>query len=269
MKMKKSYFSLGAILLAGCLVTQSGIEKAVAESGSDIFGLELHYFESAFQCDSDSTQADIKVNVYDQNNNLLTTMSKGDKYLSTDIDSVNDLEFEYEIYNLSCITEGSSLPALGTELLGSNDTLPNVGGFSGQSSIVQMLNGFDKYKELYLVELGTSDSDSSAYDLQDVVLVVDNDPNAAPIAQNDTATTSILNTITIDVLANDIEPDGDVKSIASIDSIFGGNAVVEDNKIIYTAGSMIGEFSLTYTLQDDYGKSDSGTEVINVTGYPD
>ena len=176
--MKKFWFSLIGILLAFSIVNQTEIEKAVANSGSDIFGLELHYFESALQCGSNTTQADIKVNVYDQNNNLLTTMSKGDRYLTADIDSLNDLVFEYEIYNLSCIAEGDSLPALGTELLGPNDTLPDVGGFSGQSSIATMLKGYDKYKELYLVELGTSDTNSSAYDLQDVVLVVDNNPSS-------------------------------------------------------------------------------------------
>ena len=94
-------------------------------------------------------------------------------------------------------------------------------------------------------------------------------PNNAPVANDDTARTTILGSVTIDVLANDTDSDGDAKTISSIDSIFGGNAVIEDNKIIYTAGSIMGEFSLTYTVQDDYGKSDSGVVVIDVTAYPD
>ena len=45
-----------------------------------------------------------------------------------------------------------------------------------QASIEEMLVGLNSYEELFLTELGTSDTSSSAYDLQDVVLVVDNNP---------------------------------------------------------------------------------------------
>lgn len=93
--------------------------------------------------------------------------------------------------------------------------------------------------------------------------------NTAPIANDDTATVTILNSVIIDVLANDTDPEGDATTIASIDNIFGGNAVIEDNKIVYTADSIPGEFSLTYTVQDAYGKTDSGTVVITVIGFPD
>ena len=94
-------------------------------------------------------------------------------------------------------------------------------------------------------------------------------PNTAPIANDDTATVGILNSVTIDVLANDTDPDGDETIVTSIDSIFGGSGAIEDNKIVYTAGSIPGEFSLTYTVQDAYGKTDSGTVVITVTAFPD
>ncbi|MEL6989486.1 MAG: Ig-like domain-containing protein, partial [Bacteroidota bacterium] len=89
-------------------------------------------------------------------------------------------------------------------------------------------------------------------------------PNTAPVANDDTATVGIYNSVTIDVLANDTDPEGDATSISSIDSVFGGEAIIEDNKIIYTADSMPGEFSLTYTVQDVYGKTDSGTVIITV-----
>lgn len=164
------------IFLAGNLVTFGGAKKAVASPADDVFGLELHYRDSAFQCGSDITQADIKVDVYDLDNNLLTTMSKGDRYISTVFDSVNDLSFVYKVYNLSCIGNGSSIAAEDTLLLGTSDTIPSIEGFSGQASIEEMLVGLNSYEELYLTELGTSDTNDSAYDLQDVVLVVDHNP---------------------------------------------------------------------------------------------
>ena len=165
------------ILLAVNLVTTGGAKKAVASSGDDVFGLELYYRDSAFQCGSDATQADIKVDVYNPvNNELLTTLSKGDRYTSTVFDSINDLSFVYKVYNLSCIDNGSSVAAEGSMLLGANDTVPSIEGFSNQASIEEMLVGLNSYEELHLVELGTSDTNNSAYDLQDVVLVVDNNP---------------------------------------------------------------------------------------------
>ena len=94
-------------------------------------------------------------------------------------------------------------------------------------------------------------------------------PNNAPVANDDTAATVIYNSVVIDALGNDTDPDGDAIIIKSIDSIFGGNAVIEDNKIVYTAGSIPGEFSLTYTVQDAYGKTDSGTVTITVSAFSD
>ena len=172
--------SLVGGLVAGSVLGQIGISKAVAiesdSSSNGAFGLELHYRDSAFQCGSNTTQANIKVNVYDQSNNLLTTMSKGDRYLTNSVDSVGDLRFRYKIYNLSCLSSEPLYSSLGSELLDSQDTLPDIAGFSGQTSVQQMLSNLDSYEELYLVELGTDDTSSSAYDLQDVVMVVDNDP---------------------------------------------------------------------------------------------
>ena len=93
--------------------------------------------------------------------------------------------------------------------------------------------------------------------------------NNAPIANDDNANTNIYGTVTIDVLANDIDPDGDSTTITSIDSIFGGNAIIENNQIVYTAGEIPGEFSLIYTVQDAYGKTDSGTVTVTVIAFPD
>lgn len=167
-----------ACLLAGSITTFGKTQPATASLSHDVFGLELHYRDSAFQCGSDSTQANIKIDVYDENNNLLTTLSKGDRYLSTDFDSVNDLSFVYKVYDVSCISNGASVTPEDTMLLGATDTVPELDGFSSQASIEEMLTGLNTYEELFLVELGTSDTSNSAYDLQDTVLVVDNNPTS-------------------------------------------------------------------------------------------
>ena len=174
--MKKIGFTLGCALILGNLTVFSAAKDVSANSSIGNFGLELYYRDSAFQCGSDPTQADIKVNVWDKSNNLLATMSKGDKQTIYSFDSVDDLTFTYNVYNLSCISNASLRPELDSMLLGSNESIPNIEGFSEQSSIADMLVGLNSYEELYLVELGTSNTSSRAYDLQDVVLVVDNNP---------------------------------------------------------------------------------------------
>ena len=94
-------------------------------------------------------------------------------------------------------------------------------------------------------------------------------PNAAPVANDDTETISIFGSLTIDVLANDTDADGDTLTITSIDSVSGGTAEIKDNKIDYSAGSVIGEYTLDYTIQDAYGKTDSARVIISVTAMPD
>ena len=94
--------------------------------------------------------------------------------------------------------------------------------------------------------------------------------NNPPIANKDIATVNILNTITIDALANDTDEDGDELSLAGINATFsGGQAVIEDNKIVYTAGAVPGGFSLTYTVQDARGETSKGTVEINVVASAD
>ncbi|WP_019504767.1 hypothetical protein [Pleurocapsa sp. PCC 7319] len=136
------------------------------QDNNDNFGLELHYFESAYQCGAG--EIDIDVKVY-KNGQLIQSMSKGERLLLDDVDSVNDLNFEYD--STEC-----NFNANINQLLGPQDTVPNLPGAYAQTSIQDMVNNLNSYEELFLVELGTTNTSSSYYDLQDVVLVVDNNP---------------------------------------------------------------------------------------------
>ncbi|MGL5795488.1 MAG: Ig-like domain-containing protein [Waterburya sp.] len=93
--------------------------------------------------------------------------------------------------------------------------------------------------------------------------------NVSPVANDDTAATTILNSVTIDVLANDTDPDNDDLSIESISNVTGGTAKILNNKIVYTAGSSIGTFSLDYVVKDAYGHTNQGSVTINVMAAPD
>ena len=103
--------------------------------------------------------------------------------------------------------------------------------------------------------------------------------NNAPEANNDTATTSILSSIDIDVLANDTDADGDSKIITEVTPVTEGNnaatdigniSIAEDgSKLIYDAGAVPGDYTFTYTVEDEHGNSDVGTLVVTVTAFPD
>ncbi|MEO1671323.1 MAG: Ig-like domain-containing protein [Cyanobacteria bacterium J06631_2] len=152
------------------------------------------------------------------------------------------------------------------------DTLNNAHKTQPFSFVNVFFNDESAFDEIVI----TSDKNDSAFEsdnhtFSEIKQTIRGEviPNTAPVANDDTATVSIYNSVTIDVLANDTDPEGDATTITSVDSISGGDAVIEDNKIIYTAGSMPDEFFLTYTVQDAYGKTDSGTVTITVTAFSD
>ena len=134
--------------------------------------IEVLFLASQIQCGMSGDFLNIKIDVY-QNQELVETMTMEDSVLLP-VDSVEDLTFEYSIINNT--TECTSL-ANPTELvLAPDDDLPNLPGFDQQESVSSILSGLDEYQELFLVELGTTDQTSTAFDLQDVTLRVDNDP---------------------------------------------------------------------------------------------
>ena len=76
--------------------------------------------------------------------------------------------------------------------------------------------------------------------------------NDSPIANDDTAITNEDNAVTIDVLANDSDPDGDVLTIVSISVPSHGTAVVNaDDTVTYTPNANYsGSDSFSYTISD-------------------
>ncbi|MDJ0648822.1 MAG: hypothetical protein QNJ60_08955 [Xenococcaceae cyanobacterium MO_188.B19] len=133
--------------------------------------IELLYLTSQIQCGVNGDFLNIQVDVY-QNQELIRTISQNESLLLP-VDSINDLRFEYYTVNN---TTSCSLSTPSEQLLTSNDPIPNISGVYEQQSIQTMLDGLNNYEELFLVELGTVDQTSPAFDLQDVVFIVNNNP---------------------------------------------------------------------------------------------
>jgi hypothetical protein len=138
--------------------------------------IELLYFASQIQCGAGGAFLNIQIDVY-HHQELIKTMSVNEKALLP-VDSIKDLTFKYTAINNNTRCN-LSLP---TEMvLAPNDIVPNIPGVYDQTSIQNMLNGLKEYEELFLVELGTTNTKSAAFDLQDVVGIVNNNPAVATI----------------------------------------------------------------------------------------
>ena len=88
--------------------------------------------------------------------------------------------------------------------------------------------------------------------------------NAAPVAVDDTAATPAGDPVTIDVLANDTDPDGDAIAVSSVGAPAHGAAETVDGAVRYTpVEGFAGEDTFTYTVSD--GRGGTGTAVVTVT----
>ncbi len=97
--------------------------------------------------------------------------------------------------------------------------------------------------------------------------------NDAPVAVDDSAATDEDTSVTVDVLANDSDVDGDILSVSGSDttSAHGGTVIYNgDGTFDYTPlADFSGEDMFEYTLSDDNGETDTAAVTIVVNAIPD
>jgi hypothetical protein len=93
-----------------------------------------------------------------------------------------------------------------------------------------------------------------------------NSMNDAPVANDDTATTFSGTPVTINVLANDTDADGDSLTVTGISSPSNGTAVLNpDGTVTYRSNcSFQGFDTFTYTISDGNGGSDTAQVTVRV-----
>lgn len=133
--------------------------------------IELLYFASQIQCGAGGAFLNIQVDVYHQQQ-LVKTMNVNEKALIP-VNSIKDLNFKYKIINN---TTRCSLSTPTELALTPGSPVPTMAGVYEQDSVQTLLSGLANYEELFLVELGTTNQSSPAFDMQDVVFKIDNDP---------------------------------------------------------------------------------------------
>jgi hypothetical protein len=131
---------------------------------------------------------------------------------------------------------------------------------------------------VYTPKAGFSGTDKFEYTISDgnggtataTETVIVTAVNKAPNASNDVATTG-CSVITIDVLGNDTDPDGDTLKLVSVTGANLGTAVVSGNNIVYTPSNTCGKGNtgvdnLSYTISDGNGHTASAGVTVNVEG---
>jgi len=151
--------------------------------------------------------------------------------------------------------EGGALSAILVEYLGNGTlTLSPDGSFTYSPDADY--NGSDSFT--YKANDGTADS------LPATVSITVNPVNDDPVTNNDTATTNEDTAVTIGVLGNDSDPDGDTLTVGTVTQGTNGSVVNNDDNVTYTPNlNFSGTDSFTYTASDGKGGTNSAT--VNVT----
>lgn len=97
------------------------------------------------------------------------------------------------------------------------------------------------------------------------------EPNAAPVANDDSASVVAGETVVVNVLANDTDDNGDPLSVQSLDAAPGGVVTIDGGTAIrFTAQNLFqGAVPVTYTVSDGRGGTDTATLTVNVIGPPE
>ncbi len=95
------------------------------------------------------------------------------------------------------------------------------------------------------------------------------DPNTPPVAVDDAVATQRDQPVTINVLGNDSDADGDPLTVSAIGAPLHGTATTDGQTITYTPNpNFVGVDSFTYTVLDGRGGAATATVTVTVSGPP-
>jgi hypothetical protein len=182
-------------------------------------------------------------NAPDAQDDIATTS----KEIAVDIDvRGNDSDSDGDTLSLSLNQPNSGTVAENQD--GTVRYTPNA-GFTGRDSFT------------YTVEDGKGGSDTAT-----VTVDVFEEPNTPPEAEDDAASTEAGQAVTINVLANDSDPNNDpLQFVLGPQPANGSVSKNQDNTITYVpADGFSGSDKFTYTLGDGRGGSDTANVTVNV-----
>jgi uncharacterized repeat protein (TIGR01451 family) len=119
-------------------------------------------------------------------------------------------------------------------------------------------------KNSYSIRVRTTDSGTLYYEEAFIITVTN--VNDSPVAVDDSATTPEGTPVTINVLNNDSDIDGDILTVNSVTQGTHGSVTNNGSDVTYTPDpGFNGTDSFTYTISDGNGGTDTATVTVTVT----
>ena len=113
-------------------------------------------------------------------------------------------------------------------------------------------------------------SDGSTLSFSQIETILTDPQNSAPNAQDDTVSVDEDSSVSINVLANDTDPDGDTLTISNVSDPANGTATIVGGQIVYTPDpDFHGTDTITYTVTDPSGLTDTATVTVTVNPVND
>jgi VCBS repeat-containing protein len=195
------------------------------------------------------------------------------------INGVNDVPTDISLDNSSVAENQPSGTAVGifsttdpdsgdtfTYSLVSGEGADDNASLTIADSQLRTVASFDyETKNSYSIRVRTTDSGTLYYEEAFNITVTNvNDP---PVAVADNATTPEDTPVTIDVLNNDSDIDGDTLTVDSVTHGINGSVTNNGGNVTYTpAPGFNGTDSFTYTISDGNGGTDTATVTVTITG---
>lgn len=218
---------------------------------ADYFGVATFSYQVS-DAENVTAQADVSITVTAVNDPPIV---ENDSFNATE-DTVLEIDAASGVLSNDRNPDGGSLSAV----LETGTTLGSIELAEDGSFVytpTENENGEDRFTYSAINETG----DRTTAEVNIVVAAV----NDAPVAVNDTATVNERESITINVLDNDSDIDGDNLTISDATASL-GTVSIDSNQttITYTAGDSSGTDTISYTIVDSEGEQASATVTVTI-----
>ncbi|KIC41891.1 hypothetical protein RA27_00255 [Ruegeria sp. ANG-R] len=192
------------------------------------------------------------------------------------VDVIADNDAPIAVSDVATVAEDSDtlIDALANDSDVDGDTL----SITGVSGALNGTAGIENGQIRYTPNANFNGSETLIYTVDDgngstataTVIVTVTPENDGPVANQDAAVVVEDGSMLIDVLANDIDIDGDPLTISDVSGAVNGTATVENGQIRYAPNADFnGSETLTYTVDDGNGGSDTASVTVTVTAEND
>lgn len=248
------------------IINDSGIHPEQQFTGSiylepGVYPLELFFFENAGEASLELSFSN-SAGVYQHVDSSDATANGSLQFSDVDLS---------DTHSVSVAAVGAAQGTL-TAVVDSDTTGSGTGGvvnweFQIDNGAYQELGQGESTTESFVITV----DDGNGGTAQETVTVTINGANDAPEANADSATTDEDTAVTIDVLANDTDPDAnDSLTVVSASDGDNGSVAIVNNELVYTPNADFnGSDTFSYTMEDSSGISRTASVSVTVNPVAD